>query len=488
MRILTTTLCYPTRQHPDQGVFVQRRSAAVAALPGVELSVVAPQLWCPVLRCSAAPDNAGRGTSFDCGAGGDRGPAHLRSELVSRREIALRVPSVTYPRMLSVPVLGWATDGLAYGRTLCTVLRGEIAAGRRPDLIDAHFEYPDAVGAWLAGRRFGIPVCVTIRGKIVSLSRRALRRAQITAMLRGVQARIAVSSSLAEWARRLAGSDLEVDVIPNGVDPAVYYRISRQHARAALGWDSAAHHVLAVGHFQRLKGFDRILEIVPGVRAACGDVRFVFVGSRRGERSFQKELSRLAGACNTGRTTTHRPSFGWGGDSAVTFLDPVSADRLNLMYNAADLLVSASRSEGWCNAIAEALATGTPVVATDVGGNGEQLCRPELGRLVPDGEQAALARATITALCHPWDRNRIRELGGVRTWSNVAREVHGVFTRTLKTWSQLTRHRTKATGYFEEPACPCEFLMTPDVVTPPAEVLCGTTGGSRLAGHAGVSS
>jgi glycosyltransferase involved in cell wall biosynthesis len=109
----------------------------------------------------------------------------------------------------------------------------------------------------------------------------------------------------------------------------------------------------------------------------------------------------------------------------------VPAAQVNLMMNAADVLVNASRSEGWCNAIAEALAAGTPVVATDVGGNREQLCSSELGILVPDGDAKALAGALTTALSREWNRVLISAHGGARTWGHVADEVHGVFSQVL---------------------------------------------------------
>ena len=131
MNILTTTMCYPTLDHPDRGIFVQRRAVALpvdADMTGdlyadpIHLRVVAPQPWCPALRRNV--DLAGQDHPL---------PADD-------------------PRMFSIPVLGWATDGLAYARAL----RKYIERMAEPiDLIDAHFEYPDGVGAWLAGDETG---------------------------------------------------------------------------------------------------------------------------------------------------------------------------------------------------------------------------------------------------------------------------------------------------------------------------------------------
>jgi glycosyltransferase involved in cell wall biosynthesis len=294
--------------------------------------------------------------------------------------------------MFSIPVLGRALDGLSYARALCA----ETRRLGRVDLIDAHFEYPDGVGAYLAARRLGVPVVVTLRGKLVSLAASASRRPQIQAMLRGADALIAVSASLAALARQVAGRDLRVDVIPNGVDSALFHPVDRAAARAAIGWEPDASYALCVGHYQRVKGFDRLLAAWPAVRARNPHARLVLVGSRRGERGFHRGIQQSLVSA--------------GLQNCVSLLDPVDAATLNLMYAAANLSVNASRSEGWCNAIAESLAAGTPVVAGDI---------------------QALAGAISAALARDWDRPLIAARGAARDWDQVAREVNAVFERAL---------------------------------------------------------
>jgi glycosyltransferase involved in cell wall biosynthesis len=341
--------------------------------------------------------------------------------------------------MFSIPVLGWATDGVAFGHAL----ERYIISREKPsavDLIDAHFVYPDGVGAWLAGRRLGIPVAVTVRGKIVSLSHKAIRKMQIARMLRGVDARIAVSQSLADWVHRIGGSDLSVDVIPNGAEPATFHPVDRDHVRAELGWDANAKYLLAVGHMQKVKGFDRIVTVMPELRARLGDVRLVLAGSTRGEWSFRRRMRRLIARC--------------GGSPAVTFVGPASAERLNLMYNAADLFVNISRSEGWNNAISESLAAGTPVVAFDVGGNAEQICSPQLGSIVPDGDEATLVRTIVASLGASWNRTLIAAHGGARGWPQVAGEVQAVFDRVLQARAAAAGQaaRMRLFGHYLSPA------------------------------------
>ena len=88
------------------------------------------------------------------------------------------------------------------------------------------------------------------------------------------------------------------------------------------------------------------------------------------------------------------------------------------LLNAADLFALASRSEGWCNAIAEALACGCPVVATDVGGVPEVIEHGVDGYLVPARDVAAAARFGVEILSRA---DRGREMG-IRGRANAERK------------------------------------------------------------------
>ena len=98
-------------------------------------------------------------------------------------------------------------------------------------------------------------------------------------------------------------------------------------------------------------------------------------------------------------------------------------------YNAADLFFLGSEREGWPNVISEALACGTPVVATRVNGIPEILRSDALGAMVArdvDSFAAGIRRALGTR----WDREAIGEYGQARSWSAVAVDVISVLKRT----------------------------------------------------------
>jgi len=386
MQVLSTTLCYPNPPSPAQGVFVQRRLREIAKI--MPLSVVAPVPWFPGI----AP------VPFD-----------LRSGECDS-------PPVRFVRMFYLPGLFKRLDARFFAKALAEAIRD----GAGPvDLIDAHFEWPDGVGAFRAARRLGVPFVCTLRGKLVSQIEYPARRRMIREMLVGADALIAVSKSLADLACEVAGRALDVRVIPNGIDGEVFrWQSDRAAARAACGWQADARYVVSVGHLQELKGFHQLVGVWPEVRRRCGDVRLVLVGGSAGEPGYERRLRGQIDALPL--------------EDVVTLAGRVEPARVAAMLNAADLFALASRSEGWCNAIAEALACGCPVVATDVGGNSEIMNDWGLGRLVPYGEPEALTERICVSLEETWDRARIAEYGGRRSWSEVAGECVEVFRSAME--------------------------------------------------------
>jgi glycosyltransferase involved in cell wall biosynthesis len=93
------------------------------------------------------------------------------------------------------------------------------------------------------------------------------------------------------------------------------------------------------------------------------------------------------------------------------------------LVSAADIFCMASEREGWPNVVHEALACGTPVVATKVGGVPEMIPSEEYGTVVPPGDQEALSSALEAAMLQPWNRETIAALGRARSWPQVAMEV-----------------------------------------------------------------
>lgn len=120
-----------------------------------------------------------------------------------------------------------------------------------------------------------------------------------------------------------------------------------------------------------------------------------------------------------------------GTASRVHFIATMPQAQLRHLYSAADVLLLPSTREGWPNVVLEALACGTPVVATDVGAVGEMLTDARLGRILPGRDAAALA-AAVRSLCDAApSREAVRQHAMRFDWASISRGQMQVFEQAL---------------------------------------------------------
>ena len=110
----------------------------------------------------------------------------------------------------------------------------------------------------------------------------------------------------------------------------------------------------------------------------------------------------------------------------VEFLGPQLAPQIAEQMRRADVLCMSSLNEGLPNVVIEAMASGLPVVATDVGGIHEVIDAPWKGTLVPSGDETALTQALDHALAQPVDRQRIADYGQTLSWQSTAEAYRAI--------------------------------------------------------------
>ena len=115
----------------------------------------------------------------------------------------------------------------------------------------------------------------------------------------------------------------------------------------------------------------------------------------------------------------------------VRFLGSVPQAELCSYYNAADALVLASSREGMPNVVLEAMACGTPVVATPVGGVPELITAPEAGELMRERSPDALVRAWTTLQARKPDRAATRKFAERLGWQSVIEAQCALYARVL---------------------------------------------------------
>jgi teichuronic acid biosynthesis glycosyltransferase TuaC len=390
VRAVVLSSTFPNANQPTLGIFVRERMTALAR--HCELRVVAPIPWFPangLIRGSRyvglAPVEAG-------------GPF-----------------PVYHPRVLSIPRYLKCVDGILYAASLARFL----VRLRRDfpfDLIDAHFAYPDGLAAVLLGRLLRRPVVVTLRGSIVRLQHYRLHRPQIRWALDHAARVIAVSQSLKDVATDLGVGAQHISVIPNGVDLAKFRPKVRSAAREACGLPLDRSIILTVGGIYEGKGQHHVVEALARLSARRPDAVYVMVGEDRRDGYVEGLRERVARA---------------GLGERVRFAGRKPHDALADWYSAADVFCLATRSEGWANVLLEALACGTPVVATRVGGNAEIVPSDRYGLLVAHGDVPALADALDRAIESRWDRAALAAYAAGHTWDAAASLVVGEFERVL---------------------------------------------------------
>ena len=122
----------------------------------------------------------------------------------------------------------------------------------------------------------------------------------------------------------------------------------------------------------------------------------------------------------------------------ITFLGSKDQDTLVYYYSAAEMVVMPSHYESFGMVAIEAMACGTPVIASDVGGLSFSIEDGFNGYLVPGRDPEALANKIILLLKYPTLRDQLSEQAQTwvkrYSWVNIADEIEDVFERTLRNY------------------------------------------------------
>ena len=215
----------------------------------------------------------------------------------------------------------------------------------------------------------------------------------------------------------------KVTIIPPGVDTGHFYPIPKDEAREFVGVGSEDKIVLFVGRIEPLKGLDTLIKAMSCQRSAnLGQVTLVVIGGdpNVSPAVMSEEMVRIQGLCDDlcmGRM--------------VTFLGKRAQDTLPYYYSAADVLVMPSHYESFGMVALEAMACGTPVVASQVGGLAFLVRDGETGYHVPDQDPEALCDKLLLLLRDPHQRQtmglRAAEYAKGYAWANIAARIMDVY-------------------------------------------------------------
>jgi glycosyltransferase involved in cell wall biosynthesis len=168
--------------------------------------------------------------------------------------------------------------------------------------------------------------------------------------------------------------------------------------------------LLSVGHLIERKGHDIAIEAL----RYLPDYQLLLAGQGPEQSNLKSLATRL------------------GVHGRVRFLGSVPHEELRTIYSAADALVLASSREGWPNVLLEAMACGTPVVASPVWGNPEIVSSPDAGVLMRSRTAEGLSEAVNSLFASLPDRNATRAFAEKFSWVETSQGQVRLFQRILQ--------------------------------------------------------
>ncbi len=285
----------------------------------------------------------------------------------------------------------WGLVPLFLATELVSTIR--LVRSHQIDVIHAHWLVPQGLVAALAATILRKPVVMTahggdvygLRGKLAS----GIKRWALSRMTRVT----AVSRDLADAIREL-DSHRPVDVISMGVD-VTRFRRRRGARKITTALNVTGPVILFVGRLAEKKGVRYLIEAMPEVLEQVPDATLVIVGDGPLRQDLEQRVSNLAIS------------------ASVRFTGAKSPEDLPQFYSAADVFVGPSivaeggDADGIPVSFMEAMASGTPIVTTNVGGIGELVTHDKTGLMVPERDPKALAESVVRILTEARLGNRL---------------------------------------------------------------------------------
>jgi teichuronic acid biosynthesis glycosyltransferase TuaC len=314
--------------------------------------------------------------------------------------------AASYYTFPSLPLLGRPFNGWAAARTLLPHVRRFA-----PDLIFSFILYPDAYAGLKIAKTLGVPLAAMSIGSDINRIGDPITARLTRTVLRNADALLTVSNDLRNKAIAIGAPPERAHAVINGCDISVFHPRDRHEARHALGIDPSAEVVVYIGRIDVRKGLRELVEAAVSLHPQRQNLQVYLVGEGPDRPAIQSAIDAR---------------------DAASYIHPLPSctfDKVALWMAAANLVTLPSYMEGCPNAVLEALTSGRPVVATNVGGIPE-LMNDTCGRLVPPQDSASLATALASVLDHPWDANSISVCHS-RSWETVAGELLNIFSSLL---------------------------------------------------------
>jgi D-inositol-3-phosphate glycosyltransferase len=282
------------------------------------------------------------------------------------------------------------------------------------DLIHSHYWLSGRVGNW-AQQSWEVPHVFMFHtvGALKNITAGSEKEPELRMAIEKDLARncdrilVATEKERGHLTQHYGASHETIGVVPCGVNLDLFRPLDKETARQQLGFAQDESIVLFVGRFAPLKGIDRLMEAIAHLQH-YQRLRLVIIGGDGNSAPESEKLTRL--------------SQELGIQGLVTFAGRIEQENLPPYYSAADVLVVPSYYESFGLVALESLASGTPVVATNVGAMESILTEGKSGHVVSNGSSRLLANGVeqFISRSHPPPADVIRATVLRFSWKNVA--------------------------------------------------------------------
>ena len=231
----------------------------------------------------------------------------------------------------------------------------------------------------------------------------------------------------------------KIAIIPCGFSVKEFRPIDKEAARRILGLPQDEHIILQLGRMVPRKGVDNVIASLAQIKVKSKPVRLVIVGGEC-EKLEEEKCPEYARLMNIAREQ--------GVIEKIIFAGRKDRDRLRFYYAASDIFITTPWYEPFGITPLEAMACGTPVIGSNVGGIKYSVKDGETGLLINPHNPAELAGAVSELLNNPgklseMSANAIERVNEHFTWAKVAQQVHIVYN-IMSPVAKITQRRSQA--------------------------------------------
>jgi len=380
MKVLLITNLFPSPSDPERGVFTLQLAKELNKK--CELTVVCPLPWFPRLSFLK------RFKKW-----------YQMAEVPEQYE--MDGISVYSPKYLLIPKVSESLHSLFMAIGIKSFVK-KLHAQKNFDVINSQWLYPDGVASEVLAEKLKLPHLTTGLGCDINDDLNHDSKApKILSMLDAVEGVTVVSSRLKDELVKHKVEPGKIKVILNGVDYDRFKFLDRQDCRKKLKLNDDDQIILYVGRLSDEKCVYSLIEGFSKISKTDSPLKLMLVG----DGPEYDHLKQLAESLHI--------------SERVIFVGKVAHGDINQWFCAADVFCLPSKREGCPNVVLESLASGCPVVASDVGALPDLVSKTS-GLLFKAEDVDDVADKLSLALSMDWDRSEIRQSMEKCTWSQAA--------------------------------------------------------------------